>query len=953
MLSLFPHKFAKPADAVDLPDEPETWEKLLSDPDVVSDDEGKDQASVLCGARYFPGSLSRDKEQVDAVTCLVLDVDVAGKVPDAERLRDLLSGLRSVVYASPSHTTASPRWRALLPLLSPLPPKKHRSLVAVISKLLDGAINVEQTGDPCRLGFVAVTKHPEDYVWWSELGAYLDWTSLPVEDEVWAAAPLSGLERSPLWFDRASALRTAKRKYAHTGEGVGKGEGRTGILWKTALNAWWSWAAEDEDFVAELLRHVNANFREPEPEEEISRQVHDAYKRTISERRREQVSGEYGWLREPQNVVSRATVLVHARQLKQRRAPEAALLGEALRRLVKGESLSDDVETWRGLVTKCAHELARAFPTESADRIAEFFRPSLAVMRAAGATGVPQESNVRAYVANRLEQAQREREERLVRADARLKREIEFVTAGARGEKYTREEVEGWSENVGLSDKTWILLSRHAYFVFRNGSWVGPYSKDQMEAQAYLELAAASDHVRLRVFDEKTGEPRETNLKGLVKQYGSACSTVIDLNCERSWFDEENQQLILAGPKRRALDPHFHPEVDAWLRVLCGREPARDVRVAQAEASRVVPVSDCDDLDVIHDWLASVTHLDRPCAALYLEGPHSVGKGLFADGVARIWRTGAISFDDAVLANFNSLIAETPLIHVDEDLPEKVKASTLLRKVLAAREHTYKRKNLDDGKVLGCLRLLFTANNLDLFKQGKEMLKRQDVDALNLRFAHVRVRVAALHFLESTGTTHQAFVEKNMIAEHALWLEEHRWSAVDRRGLRFLVAGRNTTVSDTVATNDKMTSDVCAEVCSGLLSTASASNGAKSIRGSSWLRAREGTVFVNIAHLRQQLSLRGTYSERDVARAVDSISSGSPKNIKVDGKVLKMRPLRLQALAAWCDNTNVYDWADIAEAISVLDPDTPGPQGGGSGQTGADGSSSGDDNGVGAGPVVH
>ena len=58
-----------------------------------------------------------------------------------------LQGLRAIIYTSPRHTTASPRWRVILPLLSPIPPKKVRPLVQLLSDGLfpgyEGAINVE------------------------------------------------------------------------------------------------------------------------------------------------------------------------------------------------------------------------------------------------------------------------------------------------------------------------------------------------------------------------------------------------------------------------------------------------------------------------------------------------------------------------------------------------------------------------------------------------------------------------------------------------------------------------------------------------------------------------------------------------------------------------------------------------------------------------------------------
>ena len=115
-LWLFEHRFVSdPHEAVELQDTNETWSDLLSEPEVVSDEDHghfgtKFTASVLCGARYFDSATTRDKENVDAVECLVLDVDNAdtnvGHVPGEFALRSSLQGLRAVVYTSPSHRDA-------------------------------------------------------------------------------------------------------------------------------------------------------------------------------------------------------------------------------------------------------------------------------------------------------------------------------------------------------------------------------------------------------------------------------------------------------------------------------------------------------------------------------------------------------------------------------------------------------------------------------------------------------------------------------------------------------------------------------------------------------------------------------------------------------------------------------------------------------------------------------
>lgn len=952
MVMLLANKFVSDPNggsAVRLEDTAETWATLLTNPEVVPDspegEDAKEASSALCGAVYFPSASNRDKENIEAVEWLVLDVDCpatpAGQAPPESTLRDSLSGLRAIVYSSPSHTAGKPRWRVLLPLLSPLPPKKYRSLVKWLSENLAGpeyagCIDVESTGDPGRLGFVGVTKHPEHYTWWQQNGARFDWTPVPLEDEVWAKAPLGGLERSPLWLDRPSAMKAALKAYSTVGQGVGRGQGRTKMLWDAALNLWWAWAAEDEDFVLTVMRHVNTNFKEPEDEAELVRKMTEAHQRAIGERRVSQSNGTYGWKREPANVVSREAIQKHARRLRQRQNPELSLIGEALSRFAKGETLSDEPETWRGLVTKCAHELARAFPNEGADRITGYFRPALATMKAAGGV-LPSEQEIQAIIETRLEGLRRQRAEQQDRTDAQVREQIEYITKGVRDTRYTKQEVSRWEQTVGLRQNNWILVVGRAYFVFLNGTWVGPYTREEFDAQGYKALAAAYDvGIRTKIFNEAKGTWTNIPLAQLLHDYGSQCTTKVDMNCDKAWFNVDEHELVLAGPVKRDIGARFHEEIDAWLRAMTGRKNPRNTKEAQAEAAVSIGLKDGgDSYDVLCDWLAGLTQLDRPCAALYLEGEHGVGKGLFANGIARIWKHGAIGLEHA-MHEFNALLLETPIVWVDEELPPRMGASALLRKVLASREFVYTRKYKDSGKILGCVRIIFAANNLDLFNQAKEIVKKADIDALAQRFLHIDVRPESKAYLDSISPKHEDFVERNMLAEHALWLCEKRWSTIKNRGLRFLVKGKQTIVSDVVATNSPVTSDCCNEICAALVlageSKAGVAGGGFGGAAAEWFTVRDGLVWVNVAALKKRFDLQmEQHKEREVARAISSISAASASQSLYNDKAkktMRMWPVRPDALYAWCKNTNVFVWKDVRDAIEKLDKSSGGSNGG-------------------------
>ncbi len=918
VIRIYPNREAKPHECVQLHDQEETWAELLNNPEVVQDEAGKRAASVICGAKYFDDVDTRDKEGVESVSCLVLDVDDED-VPDEAALRTALEGLRSIVYASPSHTAAKPRWRVLLPLASPLPPKKHRSLVSWCSENLfeghKGCINVKSTGDPCRLGFVGITKNPDDYVWWSQPGELLDWTWFLLEDETWLHVPLnaSDLDRQPQWTDRETALQFAMKAYGSRGyEDVKSGDHRTDVLWHAAMNLWWEWAAEDEAFVLTVLHHINEQFPEAKDEDEIIRKMTEAHGRTVGANRKPQFNGPYGSKREPSNTVSEAAIKHLAKRLRRSIKPAVARVGDEMTRMISGnQTIADDPSTWRSALGRVSQQLASSFVHDKPERIAQEFNGCLKTMLAAvhgEQRAVPTLEEITSWITVKLEGEKKRRAENMARDEGNTRRSIELATGGKRDTKYKMEEVDAWMSpnGCGLNHKSWLLVSGKGYFVFVDGAWAGPYSEAEFDAQGYTDLEAAAEFIRTRVYNEEKATWSYIPLKQLLQKHGSKCNTCIDFSCERSYFRSEDRTLVLAGPILNDIEPTFHTDVDAWLRVMTGRDQPVDEKARQAEAGTALEL---DDYDAVCNWLACLTQLDHVCAALYLQGPTKLGKSLFADGIAKIWKGGKIPINAAV-GHFNSMLTASPLIHVEEGMPKGMSSSILLRRVLAEREHVYTRKNVDSGKITGCVRMLFTANNLDIFNQDKEKFKKDDIDALADRFVHIRVKPEAADFLTKLANHHE-FVTKNMLAEHTKWLNERRFADIKRRGLRFLVAGRNTNVSDVVATNDDATSDVCNAIAEAF----------REGRKNDFCVVKKGKIWVNIPALRLQISLQNTaarYTSKDIARAVASVSTGK-KKIRIKEKTLDMWDFRLPALEAWCENTSVFDWPDVQAGILKLD----------------------------------
>lgn len=926
-------------------DDDANFAELLNGPRVAVNDEEKEKAPVLCGARYALGVKCRDKEGVDEVTCLVLDVDhdAGHGVPYEQELRDALAGLRAVVYSSPSHTKTDPHWRVLLPLATPLPPKKYRSLIGWLSENLvpsrRGCINVTSTGDPTRLGFVMVTKHPDDYVWFSLHGDRFAWTNIPLEDEVWVSAPLSGMARQPTWIDRPTALARAKKECVeYLQREVARGEHRIIILFNIAMVLWWDWGAEDEEFVREVLLFCNSQFWEEKPIEDVEKKMREAHQRTVGEKRRPQHKGPYGFRREPSTSISRDEIKRVARLLKKSVKPGQPGMGEELVNLVDGKPLTVSAEVWTAAIKRACNKLAEQFQYDSAEKIASFFASSLSTMRARGEGDVPNLEQIEMWIGSALVGARKRREERQRFADKDLATSISHATHGKREHKYSFQEWDAFQENgCGLTDKSVLLQYGRLTWVFVDGTYEGPYTDAEFDAQGYKDLAAAQDFVKAKVYNEEKGSWTYVKLNKLLQDHGSKCTPQMDYMCERSYYRPEDRVLVLAGPAKSGYEPKFHTDVDEWFRRMTGRPTPVSETLRRSQATTPNVGVDYDDYDVLCDWLASITQLDHTCAALYLQGEKHVGKNLFAEGVGRIWKAPPNSPKSA-FHHFNGPIASTPLIHADEDMSPGMTTS-LLRRELAGHTHEYTMKHKDTVKLIGCFRLIITANNLNVFTNAAKMenLNGDDVNAFGDRFVRVKCRPEAKDFLLSLGLRAKAFHDQGLLAEHALWLVQQRWNAVRERGHRFLVESRSTDVALTVATGIDLTSEICTMLANAL---ASARDGTIT-KAPDWFIVREGKLWLHAASTKTALvttNMKLQPSEKDIVRAVQSVSEGH-RNMRVtvskfagqnptfkqgagdkaNAKQQKMWNFRLDALRAFLENTPIRDWSEIEAGVKHLD----------------------------------
>jgi hypothetical protein len=212
--------------------------------------------------------------------------------------------------------------------------------------------------------------------------------------------------------------------------------------------------------------------------------------------------------------------------------------------------------------------------------------------------------------------------------------------------------------------------------------------------------------------------------------------------------------LTLPACPLRQIAPRYSEQIQEWLRLLAG-----------------------DRLPVLMQWLANLTSLDKPLAALVLTGPASAGKSMLAVGLARLWTVEGPTTLDQALGPHPMALMGCPFVTADEGaIPTDGRGNERtedLRQMIQATSRQLNPKHRDEVPLEGCVRLQISANNDDILALGAA-LSSNDLDAIAARFLHVPAGVQAVKYLADLGgrATTDAWVAGDGIAAHVLWIKE-------------------------------------------------------------------------------------------------------------------------------------------------------------------------------------
>ncbi len=492
---------------------------------------------------------------------------------------------------------------------------------------------------------------------------------------------------------------------------------------------------------------------------------------------------------------------------------------ELIEKLLKGESIANGGGRDNALNAACGVVAFTARGHTEPETMAEIFRPMLSGWAAEPRATKTVDEEI-AKTIEKLERAnedcrQKEAEE-IAKSEAFLATRIVDARASTgRTGKYTDQELEQFAADQNTDRASfrqrWIIQHKDAYYIFVEGDYQKPISGQEVLASVTRDLAPSP--VELHKVT-KTGLVRKT-ISELVTEYGAVARNMsANMTAERTLYDPKTQTLNERICKPRLIAAREHKDVAKYLELLGGIKHEK-----------------------LLDWIACVRRLDRQCCALYLSGKPSGGKGLLAQGLARLYvETGPADYS-AITANFNDAQTTCPILFGDEDMGE-ASTSAVIRRVLGNETFELKRKFKDSTRVKGSSRIILCANNDLLLSFLKEDLDRDAIEALALRFLHVDVGSASADYLKSLGGYEytKAWVAGNALAEHAVWLEQTR-TVVE--GTRLIVEGDSSEMIDHMTIRNTPTARVCERLADCLHK-----GEARNTRG---VRAGDNKILVNAA----------------------------------------------------------------------------------------------------------
>lgn len=490
--------------------------------------------------------------------------------------------------------------------------------------------------------------------------------------------------------------------------------------------------------------------------------------------------------------------------------------------------------------------------------------------------------------------------ERMRSDKTKKQRSFQLEHADGKGE-YSEEELEEIAavlkcEVHELRNKWIVQKDTTFYFLMADGKYSPPATLAEARVEAVAHLNRAP--VMLNEIS-KNGTPRRRTITELTEDYGQKTHKIIaDLKVQESYYLHRSRTMHEAACPLRDLEPEDDPHVSEWLEILAGKHHEK-----------------------LLDWLACLPKLDRLLCAIYLGGHPGGGKTLLAQACARLWTTGSATEIEKALDDFNEEYTKCPLVLGDEAVPKFWKGNpttTKLRSMLSVTSRTLSRKHKAPADLVGCIRLILTANS-DHLLSGDGASNHMDLQAIAQRFLYIEVPEAATKYLEALPEDiRDGFLEGDGIAKHILYLSKTRKV---KRGKRFWVEGDTNAMHRMLMTGTAWNSLVCEWLARYLMNpTTFDAAGTGLIR-----RNDKGRLLVNAQAIidgwKMYLETHKDPETAKIGTALRAISTkAKPFQARFKGKQIRYRVIDVEYLFDWANRYDISNKEVLAFSLQGGNP---------------------------------
>ena len=307
--------------------------------------------------------------------------------------------------------------------------------------------------------------------------------------------------------------------------------------------------------------------------------------------------------------------------------------------------------------------------------------------------------------------------------------------------------------SLAISKLPPIAFAGNGWYILNLKDPENPVYSEGYRKEIHAMKALYDSNVVNLTFENEKGKTKKLPFSYLYNEHGTQCREVVHVLGGKI-PECEDDILFLPCAQPRPCPAIFHQDIADWLELLGGDDP---------EALRI--------------WLATLLELDRPTAALYLQGAPGTGKGLLVSGLNSLWGANATPFEVAT-GRFNFSLKKNPLVFLDESVSTSRSGNRDLsgdfRSLVTDTQRTIEPKGLEMVSLEGCVRVIVAANNPDAISMSGAT-SQEDIDAIVTRIRHIDVDPRAKDLLgfENTEGWVKLGRKPGKIAQHVMWLVEN------------------------------------------------------------------------------------------------------------------------------------------------------------------------------------